>query len=95
MPIMVERASNADRARYVLRTSPSAHRRKDRTIKIFQEKDHKTPEGGPNLSIKVGQTGLSKAHVPSACFSKLIVAAISNPRCCRASIVVSLSVSPL
>jgi hypothetical protein len=63
MPIMVERASNADRARYVLRTSPSAHRRKDRTIKIFQEKDHKTPEGGPNLSIKVGQTGLSKARV--------------------------------
>jgi hypothetical protein len=25
MPIIVERASNADRARYVLRTSPSAH----------------------------------------------------------------------
>ena len=38
MPIMVERASNADRARYVLRTSPSAHPRKDRTIKIYQEK---------------------------------------------------------
>jgi hypothetical protein len=39
MPIMVERASNADRARYVLRTSPSAHRQKDRTIKIYQEQE--------------------------------------------------------
>jgi hypothetical protein len=37
MPIMVERASNANRERYVLRTSPSAHQRKDRTIKIYQE----------------------------------------------------------
>ena len=36
---MVERASNADRARYVLRTSPSAHQRKDQTIKIFRKKD--------------------------------------------------------
>ena len=45
MPIMVERASNADRARYALRTSPSAHRRKDQTIKIYQGKRIIKPEG--------------------------------------------------
>jgi hypothetical protein len=59
---MVERASNTDRARYVRRTSPSAHRRKDQTITI-SEKDQ--TQGGPSLSIKVGHAGLSKAYDPA------------------------------
>ena len=33
---MVERASNADRAKYLLRTSPSARQRNDQTITIYK-----------------------------------------------------------
>jgi hypothetical protein len=34
MPTMVERVSNADRARYALRASPNARQRKDQTFTI-------------------------------------------------------------
>jgi hypothetical protein len=41
--IMVERVSNAARARYALRASPNARQRKDRTITIsLQEKEDPT-----------------------------------------------------
>jgi hypothetical protein len=60
--MIVERASNAARARYVLRTSPSAHgvKRPD-DYNLSGKKKDQTREGGPNVSIEVGQTGLSKA----------------------------------
>ncbi|MGD0292170.1 MAG: hypothetical protein ABSC63_21485, partial [Candidatus Binataceae bacterium] len=35
-------------------------------LKSIRNKNHETPEGGPNLRIKVGQTGLSKASPPDS-----------------------------
>ncbi len=54
MPIMVERASNADRARYVLRTSPSVHG-EDQTIKLKSLKKKKDQERRTRKPRGVGQ----------------------------------------
>jgi hypothetical protein len=49
--MMVERVSNADRARYALRASPNAHQGKDQTIIISLQEREDHQRGGPNLSI--------------------------------------------
>ena len=64
MSNMVGRASNTDRARYVMRTSPSAHRRKDQTITI-SEKDQTQGakseyQSGPRRIVKSTSTPLSE-----------------------------------
>ena len=56
---MVERASNTDRARYVRRTSPSAHRRKDQTITI-SEKDQ--TQGGAKSEYQSGPRRIVKSR---------------------------------
>ena len=51
--MMVQRVSNADRARYALRVTPNAHQRKDQTITISPERRNSI-RGGPSLSIVAG-----------------------------------------
>ena len=43
--LMVQRVSNADRARYALRATPNAHQRKDQTIKIPLQKRRNSTRG--------------------------------------------------
>ena len=69
MPIMVERASNADRARYVLRTSPSAHRRKDQTIKIYQEKGPSNRRGWAKSKYQSGPDRIVKSNCVNSAIS--------------------------
>jgi len=47
---IVQRVSNADRARYALRATPNARLQKDQTIKISLQKGGLN-RGGPNRSI--------------------------------------------
>jgi uncharacterized protein (DUF2252 family) len=51
--MMVERVSNADRARYALRASPNAHQRKDYTITIsLLEKEGSSAMGQIRISLR-------------------------------------------
>jgi hypothetical protein len=51
--MMVERVSNADRARYALRASPNAHQPKDQTITIsLPEKEGSSGMGQIRISLR-------------------------------------------
>ena len=74
MPTIVQRVSNAGAQGTRWRATPNAHRRKDRTVKISENKEERTRRGrliftAVNwLSFIALQTSLTASLVSASCF---------------------------